>query len=193
MEISPYMLSLLLLYSFLFGMSAGIVNDINKILRLFFSARREEIRTRGRFARGSSCAVIFFQDILLFTYMGVGTVLLNYYLNRGQFRIYSIAAVAAGFVLYYFTLGKIIMFFAESIVLFLHTVIFKLLHILLLPIKAIFKVIGMILKKLCKKIRFAIAKKKILRYNKRKKAQLEELSRIGFCAGESLSMGEQDV
>ena len=49
------------------------------------------------------------------------------------------------------------------------------------------------LKKLCEKIGFAIAKKKILRYNKRKRAQLEELSRVGFCAGESLSMGEQDV
>ena len=85
------------------------------------------------------------------------------------------------------------MFFAKRIVRLLRRVIFAVLCVLLLPIKAVFKLIVRTLKKVCKKIGFAIAKKKILRYNKRKKEQLKALSRMGFDALKALSMGDLNV
>ena len=48
MEISPYMLSLLLLYSLIFGMSAGAVNDVNRILRIALGIRNTEGEQKRR-------------------------------------------------------------------------------------------------------------------------------------------------
>ena len=140
MEISPYKLMLLLVYSFLFGVSAGVFNDINKLVRVFFGARYERATRKtlapqkSRVGRCAYATLIFFQDILLFLYMGVGVVVLNYYLNYGIFRGYTVFGLLLGFLLYYLTLGRAVIYLGQTAILFLRGVMLKALFILLTPL-----------------------------------------------------------
>lgn len=197
MEISPYKLTLLLVYSFLFGVSAGVFNDMNKLVRVFFGARydratRKTLATQksrvGRFAYGT---LIFFQDIFLFLYIGVGIVVLNYYLNYGSFRGYTVFGLVLGFLLYYFTLGRVLVYLGQAAILFIRGVISKALFILLKPLLKIAKGIIWVFKKLCEKITYPIAKRRALRYNKVKKKELMTLARVGFLPDGVLGKGEK--
>ena len=187
MEISPYMLSLLLVYSFLFGASSGAFNDANRILRIALGIEnnRKSKCARQKVMSFFSILFICIQDILLFAYMGIGVAVLNYYLNRGIFRPYSVIAVAVGFILYYFTLGKIVRFFSERIVRLLRLVVLWILKVVLAPIRFVLVLCLNGIKKLWKKYRFAIAKRRIIRYNKIKRAELKALSNCGFVADKS--------
>lgn len=193
MEISPYMLALLLVYSLLFGISAGVVGDVNRIIRIALGMRNTNWESKKRGARRlySAASIIFIAvgDILLFAYMGVGIVVLNYYLNRGIFRIYSIAAAAVGFLLYYFTVGRVVMFFAERIIRALRFVISWIVRIVTAPFRFFLRLLLRAAKKLFEKFCFAIAKRKNMRYNKIKREELRARSRCGFVADEALGKG----
>ena len=158
MEISPYMLMLLLIYSFVFGVSAGAFNDINRIIRAFlgvsysrcgfeklytkklpFLRKPLERKRVGAAKRKLLSVIIFFQDILLFVYLGGGVVVLNFYLNRGQFRLYTIGAALAGLALYYFTVGKIVMLASEAIIFFIRATLKVVLFIIFRPVFLIFR------------------------------------------------------
>lgn len=186
MEISPYMLSLLLVYSSIFGVSAGVLNDINRIVRIAC-----KIKSPRKIYSAMSILFIALQDILLFAYMGVGVAVMNYYLNRGIFRIYSVAAAAFGFALYYFTLGRAVMFFAERIIRAVRFVLGFLIRIVTAPFRFLLRLLLRALKKLFEKFCFAIAKQKIMRYNKIKREELRALSARGFAADEALGKGEK--
>ncbi len=199
MEISPYMLMLLLIYSFFFGMSAGALNDINRIIRAFFGVRyskysfdklyskklpfvkkpleRKEI---GVAKNRILSLIIFIQDILLFVYFGCGIVVVNYYFNRGQLRLYTIAAALAGGAIYYFTLGRIVMAISEAIIFFIRGAFKVVFFLLFYPISLIFKKIFGAIKKMRIKIKTSLAKKRDIRYNESKQSELAALARRGF-------------
>ena len=124
-------------------------------------------------------AVIFLQDILLFAYLGCGTVILNYYLNRGQLRLYTIAAVAAGFAIYYFTLGRLVIFLSEGIIFFIRAISLILFYVISRPFTLIFRAVLRILRSTLKKLRSALEKKRAMRYNKEKQDESVELSHRG--------------
>ncbi len=184
MEISPYMLSLLLLYSLAFGVSAGVLNDVNRMLRVALGMRDGKgdsaSRVRRRVRSILSILFIALQDILLFGYIGVGVAVLNYYLNRGIFRIYSIGATVLGFALYYFTVGRLVMRLAEAMIRILRALMVKIFKIVTFPIRFAFGLLTLPIKKLCEKIRFALAKRRIMRYNKIKREELIALAARGF-------------
>ncbi len=197
MEISPYKLMLLLIYSFLFGISVGVFNDINKLVRVFFGARYEKASRKtlspkkSRAGRILYATLIFLQDILLFIYMGVGVVVLNYYLNRGSFRVYTVFGLVFGFALYYFTLGRAVIYLGQTLILFLKGVISKVLGILITPFLKLIEGVIWLFKKLCEKITYPIAKRRALRYNKVKKAELISLARVGFFTSDASGEGEK--
>lgn len=201
MEISPYMLGLLLFYSVLFGMAAGVLNDIFRISRIFLGV---SYRGRGlgklraiklpfgiKISRGQGgkvkkralSALIFIEDILLFAFCGCGVTVLNYYLNRGQLRLYTITATLAGFAIYYFTAGKLIMLFAEALTFVAEAALRILFHILSRPFVWIFRATRKIFSPLLKKISYAIEKRKNIVYNKGREAVLEPEEREDFSDG----------
>lgn len=187
MEISPLMLLRLLIYSFLFGISAGAFNDLNRILRIFLKTKRTNkgldrlydtklsllknligIRLIRRCAKILFSVLIFIQDIALFLYLGCGVVILNYYMNRGQFRLYTIAAALVGFVIYYFTIGRLMMVLAKGIAYVIRFVMTLLIYLISRPFVWGFAVGKKILFIPCKKIFTAIAKRRKLSYNKKR-------------------------
>ena len=189
------MLSLLLVYSLIFGASAGVLNDVNRIVRIALGVQvASGERSRRGLHRACAAVSVFFialQDVLLFLYMGIGVAVLNYYLNRGIFRIYSIASAALGFAFYYFTLGRVVMFFAERILRALRAGLGFVWRIATAPLRFAFRVLLRALKKLFGKFRFALAKRKIMRYNKIKREELRALAGRGFVADEALGKGEK--
>ena len=138
-------------------------------------------RKRVGAAKGKLLSVIiFFQDILLFVYLGGGVVVLNFYLNRGQFRLYTIGAALAGFALYYFTVGKIVMLVSEAIIFFIRATLKVVLFIIFRPVFLIFRKIFEALKKMWIKIKTSIAKKRNIRYNENRQRELLSRASRGF-------------
>ena len=199
MEISPLILAELLICSFLFGVFMGAVNDVHRIIRVFFGVRYSKKHFDKLYARkiriinrsvGNSAGnrtsqallgvLIFFQDIVLFATAGVGAVILNYYFNKGEFRIYTVAALFAGFMLYYFTLGKVVMLVSEAIAFYIKAALLIVFYLFSRPFVFIWKKIYHILQKFYRFSVRVIEKKKNIRYNKREKKKILAAAREGF-------------
>ena len=167
MEISPYMLTLLLFYSLMFGMVCGAVNDAFKITRalLFSEAKKKNVMLS---------VVMFLEDMLLVIFIGCGVVALNFYLNRGQFRAYSILALAVGFAVYYFTIGKLVGVISGYVVRLIRAVVRIIYSVVSYPIRLVARGVKKIFLYSVKKIKLAIEKIRVMRYNKREAALLAE-------------------
>lgn len=77
-----------------------------KSIKPFFSP---DPRSRGR-ARGVLCGILLlFEDILFFTVCGCAISVLIYYTNDGRFRLMAVVGVFEGFLLYYLTVGRLVM------------------------------------------------------------------------------------
>ena len=194
MEISPLTLSLLLWFSFLFGICVGIVNDINRIVRVFFGVRytkikfdklyvflkikqEEKVKPKKNIYLN---ILIFIQDIFLCLFASAGIILLNYYFNDGRFRLFTILAMLFSSTLYYLTVGKLVMLISEPIMLLIKTAVTFICRIVFLPIRLVCKWVYIMIKNTFYKTKKHIAKMMNIRYNKREEERLCNLSKHGF-------------
>lgn len=199
MEISPLSLSFLLLYSFVFGAFLGVFHDANRIVRIFCGVHYSEKRFKSLYARrlpivhrslsvketkglrkGALNLLIFFQDILLFLVGAVGLVILHYEYNSGRFRFFSLLAMVVGFLLYYFTLGKLVMFFSEAIVFVIKATFLIVFDCILRPIRAIGRFLSKNLKKIGIFYQIFLEKRRRKLYNINKKKRLLTDAKKGF-------------
>jgi Mg2+/Co2+ transporter CorB len=192
MEISPLTLFVLLITSFLLGGFIGVINDINKMLRVFLCGEEDFDRYKKMadffrlkknvisFNKTFLNAVMFIQDIFTLTFSTVGLILLNYYYNDGYFRFFSFFAMVVGFVIYYFTLGKLAAVILESLAFFLRCIIVTIVRIITYPIILLIKCIKKLIIKSFIKYKKHIEKNKNLRYNKERREMILELSKCGF-------------
>ncbi len=60
---------------------------------------------------------LFFQDILFWIFVGIIEIVYIFQSNNGELRLYSLFFSILGFVVYYNTIGKIVMYFAKHIFL----------------------------------------------------------------------------
>lgn len=198
MEISPLFLTLLLLGGFLFGIFLGILNDGNRIVRVFLGVRYSKKHFRslyerplpivhrplrvtegGRIRRGVLGAVIFLQDLLLFVVGGVGCVLLQYEYNSGRFRFFLLPAIVFGFLLYYFTVGKCVMLVSEAIAFGIKATFCILGSLCMRPVVKIFRFFVKNLKKTTGFFQFLIAKRTKKLYNIHKKQEWLHMAEVG--------------
>lgn len=199
MEISPFLFVRLILAALAFGGWLGVLHDLSRLVRIFLGAsgqgktferlasirlpivgRSLGERKKGTPHRIALMILTFFQDVLWFLIAGVGTVILNYYYNDGKFRIYTVAALLIGFVVYYFTLGKLVMLFSEVIVFFVRSFCLIVFCLVCRPIAAFGRFFGKNAKKIGKKLAQSIAKKRKKVYNKRKSRLLLQKAECGF-------------
>ena len=192
MEISPLTLLVLLISSFLLGGFVGVINDINKMIRVFLCGEEDfdrykkmavffKMKKNGiSFNKTLMNALTFIQDIFTLTLAAVGLILLNYYYNDGYFRFFSFFAMVVGFVIYYFTLGKLAAVILESLAFFLRCIIVTIVRIVTYPIALLIKCIKNLIVKLFIKYKKCIEKNKNLRYNKKRRELIVELSKCGF-------------
>lgn len=199
MEISPLLLLWLLLASAAFGMAMGVVLDVHRLIRVCFGVRYSEktfeklyakplpiIRRPLRQPRQSRVGqailpiLTFAQDVAWFVIAAVGTVVLNYWLNQGRFRPYTVLAVAVGFVAYYFTVGKLVMLLSEGIIFLIRAIGTVFFVLISRPIGILVEFFGKIAKKINKKVKNTIAKKRMRVYNKYKKNKILRQAEQGF-------------
>ncbi len=201
MEISPYLLFWLSVSSFLFGMAVGVLNDLHRLSRILFGVRyggkrfdvlyhrplpllhrpleRERSIEKKRWLLP---IVIFVQDVLLFCVAGVGVVLLNFYFNRGQLRLYTPILALIGFVFYYFTIGRLVMLISEAVVFFVRAGCHILFYLLFYPFRQILVFLRKIVKKVWINIGKTIANRRKKMYNISKRKCVIKQAESGFLA-----------
>lgn len=193
MELSPVLLSKLLFYSLLWGLALGAINDVSRIIRVFLGVRYSKRRfdklysllkfeKRIKVKKNSILLniVILLQDIVLFVIAAFGIVILNYYLNDGEIRIFTVASMLIGSVLWYMTLGKLMIAFSEPIVVLIKFVVYSIIKFICIPMRYIIMLVARVYKKICAKVIKTIANNRNMRYNNRKKRYYTELSSLGF-------------
>ena len=133
-------LALILLYSVLLGLFFGIVYGFFKFRRLCFPLKCLRVKKTTRKIEIEDIFV-FFEDVLFAFICAVTVCIFIYYMNAGRFRGIVLVGCALGFVVYYNTIGKLVLrlsvFLTRLICLvlkkvFIYTVqpIFKLLKVL---------------------------------------------------------------
>ena len=198
MEISPILLAELLFFSFLFGILLGAVNDVNRIIRVFwgqkyskrdfaslysfFKVDREALLRPNEDIKSSTLknVLIFLQDILFMIISAFGIVMLNYEFNDGKFRLFGPFAVLCGFLLYFFTVGKLIMAVSEPIAIIFRILIGKFLKIIITPIRIASHLISKITGKILNLIKKELEKRENMRYNKIRSREVLAFANIGF-------------
>ncbi|MBQ8849963.1 MAG: spore cortex biosynthesis protein YabQ [Clostridia bacterium] len=199
MEISPIQIFYMTLVSLALGATAGIINDVNRAVRIFlgvrYGARRFEKLYSIKLPLLKRCikepseskaskvllpVIMFFQDVLLFAFSGVGVAILNYYFNSGRARIYTPLAVVAGFVIYYFTVGRAVLYFSEAAVFFIKAAFLIIFELFYYPARRIVNFFGIFAKKICTNLYKTIAKKQKMVYNNNKINFVKRSAARGF-------------
>ena len=199
MEISPVRLFYLLISSFFLGVGMGGVYDVHRVIRVFFGVSYSKKRPSERLLRplpivkrplgeiqpskltGILLAVlIFLQDVVFFCIAGGGVVILNYAYNDGQFRFYTVVALFLGFFLYYFTIGKLVIYLSEWIVYLLRAAFTILIFVLSWPFRKLCLFFGRMMKKIFSNLKKRIAKQRKKVYNIRKEKECLQAAARGF-------------
>lgn len=196
MEISPIRMALLLFYSFCFGMGVGVFYDANRMIRVFLGERYSRSKLGGIAAlklpvchrpvclegkkRALRATVIFIGDFLCVLVAALGIIILNYSYNSGEFRMFTLFGVIVGFLLYYHTLGRLVMLVSEPLAILIKYLIFSFFIIFGFP----FLKIGQIIVKNIKKVVFlytiTLEKRYKKLYNVKEEVYLLEMAKKGF-------------
>ena len=166
MEISLGQQARLRFFAFLLGFFLGFVYDLVRILRIAVGIgydaaacrapfqrelpliHRRVIQKRKRIGRIFEWSFVFCGDLFFMIFAGISFSLLLYAVNDGQFRFFALIALLPSFFIYYFTVGRLILFFAGYIVLGLRAVALYIGFFLFCPLRVVFRGILFVLGKL---------------------------------------------
>lgn len=170
-DLSQRELGLLLLSAFLTGIALGIFYDLIRLIKMFFWVSYSAPRRlpSSVYKKIISFTVTFLTDIIFWITAGVLSILLLYCID-GVFRGMIYLGIAMGFLLYYVTVGRLILRLNEKLTAFMKKSFKKAVHIIFIPIHALCKVlislyhltIGKIIGKIIRKIKTAREMKKAL-------------------------------
>ncbi len=129
-------------YSVILGLIFGIFYDIIRIIHILCGIASYSGENVGM-KRGKLAFFVFF--VLDIAYMLAVTAfysLFVYWSYSGSFRMFMLIAAILGFVIYYNTAGRVVMFFSEAVVRFLKLV-FR--YTVAVPIRFIWRVSSRVL------------------------------------------------
>ncbi len=137
--VSQEKLAIILLYSVFIGVFLGIVYDVFRIRRLAFRTKpcfdtKEEYR-RDKLRNKFENVVIFFEDVFFALISAVVICVFIFYMNSGQVRGIALVGALFGFLLYYMTVGRLVMYFSGVIIGFIKFLTKKIYDYTLRPIK----------------------------------------------------------
>ena len=207
MEISPAKVFYMIMTSVMLGAAVGALNDFNRVIRMLLGysygehrfdkvfkvrlplSRRPVGAPRDAVIKPLRNVVVFFQDVFLLLTAGVGVSLLNYYFNNGRARLYTPAAVLVGFLFYYFTVGKLVVYFSDIIVFFTKVIVLSFLELLYFPLSFLTGIFYGFVKKIYTNLYKALEKKRKMVYNNIKKRVVMSKSGYGFVDIKKNSLG----
>ena len=187
MEISPIALARLLLYSVVFGFFMGTLYDAFRITRIFFGVRytnktfdrlfslklpfvKKEMRLKSQrnFEKISQGVVIFIGDFICVICAALGVIILNYAYNDGRFRFFTVIGLALGFLVYFFSFGKLVMLISEPIAFLIKYLLVSFFVVFGYPIKIFLQFLIKNLRKICFLCSFTLEKRRKFKSPKKK-------------------------
>lgn len=145
-------------YALLFGAFLGVFYDVFRIIR--------NIINNGKM-------LIIFEDIIYLFVSSVLTFCFAFFINNGQLRFFIIIGIVLGLIVYYFTVGFIVMKSVNFIILLLKKIFGFVFALIIFPFVKIFILLKPFLRKtlkffrkinfFCKKL-FLFCKKNIMMY-----------------------------
>lgn len=142
------------LLALLFGVLAGALYDVLRILRILCGAHSKKPQERsvslslpflpkdfflpkpkGKRSAVFSAIFVFFCDLLWFSAVGALFSVFVYWQNDGIFRFYILLCAVMGFILYYKTVGRLVLLVAESVALVLRIVLFYIALLIAMPFR----------------------------------------------------------
>ena len=112
---------------FISGMLIGILFDIFRISRRTFN---------------TTDFVTYLEDILFWIITGLFLIFILFTFSNGEIRLYNVISLIIGFVCYILTISKFFIKINVIILSFLKNISYKILKILIYPIKFLFKPIS---------------------------------------------------
>ncbi len=208
MEIYPHLLWQLLFSSFLGGVLLGALYDGIRLSRVLFGVchyvdisprfqvrspfpvKCRAVRKRGTFWQDAFFAL---QDLGFCLSAGILVTILLFYGNDGGFRGFVIPGIAAGFLLYYVTLGALLIRCSEYLIYALKTAVLYAVFYITRP----FLLLARLIIDLWKRVYCAVSEKmhcvRLGRYDAAKRKQLLKMSDSGFVGLSWNENGEHQI
>ncbi len=133
-DLSQQVLLALLIKSFLAGVVLGVFYDLIRAFKMFFGVRYAlPIVKRSVAVSVLAYIVTFLTDILFWIVVGVTSILLMYGVGGGVFRGLTYLGLAVGALLYYFSIGRLVLKVSEAAVNFVKRAVRRAVRILAKP------------------------------------------------------------
>ena len=133
-DLSQKALLALLIKSFLSGVALGVFYDLIRAFKMFFGVRYTRPTEKGSVAlRVVAYAVTFLTDILFCVVFGVASILLMYGVGGGVFRGLTYLGLVGGMLLYYFSIGRLMLRVSEAVVDFIKKAFLRAARMLSVP------------------------------------------------------------
>lgn len=144
-----------LLCSIALGVCFGVSWDIVRITRVLLGVKyhskasdkladvklpllKERKKNKGSAVSRFLNVLIFMQDIFSFALWGAASAVFFYYTSDGHWRLFALLGIFAGFLAYYFTLGRAVIYFSQYIAFALSAAVRYLFFFISYPIKLLF-------------------------------------------------------
>lgn len=125
-------------YSVILGLIFGALYDIIRIVHILCNIASYSGENVGMKRGKIAFAIFFICDAVYMVAVTALYSLFTYWANNGTFRLFLFVSACIGFLLYYFTLGRVVMFFSEAVARFLR-LIFK--YAIVIPLRFIVKTV----------------------------------------------------
>lgn len=122
-DLSQSTLAYLLGYSFLLGISLGVIYDafrfMKQLLGVPYGKDAATEQKRGKLLRALQFSVTFVFDVVFWLLFAASSLLLTYNVSGGVFRGMVYTGMTAGLSAYYFTLGRLVLMLSGKVARFL--------------------------------------------------------------------------
>lgn len=185
MYITTLSLAKMTFYAFLLGAFLGVIYDVVRITRVTVGVRyggfaerstdklyeinypligKQEKAEKGKLGSKMTAVFVFFGDLFFFSACGAVFCIFLYYTDSGMFRWQALAAAVLGFLVYYKTVGTLVISFAEFICFFVKIFVRILLKSIEIPIRFMYNIIV----KVSKAVYSVTLARVVKRYRRRK-------------------------
>ena len=180
----------------LLGVLFGMIYDIFRIARV---SRLPYLMPKGKFYEiiampqkkkqgkpvpklfaASDTLLTFAEDIVFWLIISAGEILFIYHVNGGAVRVYFILCTFAGAAVYFFTAGKITMFFSVRLIFLLRCLLYWIFYIIIYPVRLILRLFGKAWRLTFVPLFSAVQRKRAASYSKKRVSHILTQSKKGF-------------
>lgn len=139
--------------AFVLGIVFGVIYDIFRMIRIsripclapqgkFYEFVKipekrcaKSKKRKNIFFAFSDAVLTFIEDIIFWLIISAGEILFIYHVNGGVVRIYFVVFTFIGAALYFFTIGKITMYFSVRIIFLIRCLLYWSFYIIIYPVR----------------------------------------------------------